>query len=151
MFVTFTFKQFNNVLHMQHFPHSDVSHSINHNYSVPEKCITFNLFQIKMTDKDSKHRKFYEIPTEFESTKTKTSDNQHDIADYIHQNIIGSDTTFLSPFGRKKVVYCDYTASGKALKFIEDFIAQEVLPLYGNTHTTTSVTSLQTTLYRYDM
>eukprot|EP00090_Calanus_glacialis_P001177 TRINITY_DN10816_c0_g1_i1.p1 TRINITY_DN10816_c0_g1~~TRINITY_DN10816_c0_g1_i1.p1 ORF type:complete len:1070 (-),score=297.95 TRINITY_DN10816_c0_g1_i1:54-3263(-) len=103
-----------------------------------------------MTDKDSKHRKFYEIPTEFESTKTKTSENKQQIADYIHQNVIGAETTFLSPFGRKKVVYCDYTASGKSLKFIEDFIASEVLPLYGNTHTTTSVTSLQTTLYRHE-
>jgi hypothetical protein len=101
-----------------------------------------------MTDKESKHRKFYEIPSEFESSKTVLSENQQKISNYIHTNIIGSDSTFLSPFGRKKVVYCDYTASGKSLKFIEDFIAREVLPLYGNTHTTTSVTSLQTTLYR---
>ena len=27
---------------------------------------------------------------------------------------------------------------------------QEVLPVYGNTHTTTSVTSLQTTLFRHE-
>jgi len=103
-----------------------------------------------MTDKESKHRKFYEIPTEFESSKTSTSDNKQQIADYIHQNVVGAETTFLSPFGRKKIVYCDYTASGKSLKFIEEFITGEVLPLYGNTHTTTSVTSLQTTLYRHE-
>ena len=102
-----------------------------------------------MTDKESKHRKFYEIPVEFESGRTRTSENKQKVADYIHQNVIGCETTFLSPFGRKKVVYCDYTASGKSLKFIEDFIATEVLPLYGNTHTTTSVTALQTTLYRF--
>ena len=104
-----------------------------------------------MTDKESKHRKFYEIPTEFESSKTSTSDNKQQIADYIHQNVVGAETTFLSPFGRKKIVYCDYTASGKSLKFIEEFITGEVLPFYGNTHTTTSVTSLQTTLYRLDL
>lgn len=47
------------------------------------------------------------------------------------------------------VVYCDYAASGKSLQFIEDYILKEVLPVYGNTHTTTNVTSLQSTLYRY--
>ena len=47
------------------------------------------------------------------------------------------------------VVYCDYTASGRSLKFIEDYIMTQILPSYGSTHTTTSVTSLQTTLFRY--
>ncbi|KAF4523112.1 hypothetical protein B566_EDAN003126 [Ephemera danica] len=46
------------------------------------------------------------------------------------------------------MIYCDYTASGRSLRFIEDFILQEVLPSYGNTHTSTSTTSLQTTLFR---
>lgn len=47
------------------------------------------------------------------------------------------------------VVYCDYTASGRSLQFIEDYILHEVLPCYGNTHTTTSITSLQSTLFRW--
>ena len=45
-------------------------------------------------------------------------------------------------------LYCDYVASGKSLRFIEDYIMNEVLPSYANTHTTTTVTALQTTLYR---
>lgn len=48
------------------------------------------------------------------------------------------------------MVLTDYTASGKALSCIEDYITNEVLPCYGNTHTTTSVTSLQTTLFRHE-
>ena len=32
-----------------------------------------------------------------------------------------------SPFGRKTALYCDYTASGRSLEFIEDFIQAEVL------------------------
>lgn len=48
------------------------------------------------------------------------------------------------------VIYCDYIASGRSLSFIEDFIYSEVLPNYGNTHTMTSVTSLQTTMFRHE-
>ncbi len=39
-------------------------------------------------------------------------------------------------------------ASGRSLGFIEDFIRDEVLPLYANTHTETSRTGLQTTRFR---
>ena len=38
----------------------------------------------------------------------------------------------------------------RSLTFIEDYIRGQVLPHYGNTHTTTTVTSLQTTLYRHE-
>lgn len=72
------------------------------------------------------------------------------LAAFIDENIIGKQHYFVSPFGKRKVVYCDYTASGKSLHCIEDYIINEVLPTYGNTHTTTSVTSLQTTLFRHE-
>ena len=102
-----------------------------------------------MTEKDSKDRKFYDISVDKKSHSEQSScEDKSKLISYIDVNIVGKESTFLSPFGRKRIVYCDYTASGKSLSFIEDFIAKEVLPLYGNTHTTTTVTSLQTTLYR---
>ncbi len=48
------------------------------------------------------------------------------------------------------MTYADYTASGRALTFLEDFIRDEVLPRYANTHTESSGTGLQTTRLRED-
>ncbi|XP_078577250.1 cysteine desulfurase-like [Branchiostoma floridae x Branchiostoma japonicum] len=71
-----------------------------------------------------------------------------DLMKYVEDNVIGGDNIISGPYGPRKVTYCDYVASGRALKFIEDYIREEVLPLYGNTHTSTSTVSLQTSAYR---
>ena len=68
----------------------------------------------------------------------------------IRNGIIGDDRAIEGPFGVRRVTYADYTASGRSLDFIEDFIREEVMPLYANTHTETSTTGLQTTRFRED-
>ncbi|MEM1032172.1 MAG: aminotransferase class V-fold PLP-dependent enzyme [Myxococcota bacterium] len=68
----------------------------------------------------------------------------------IRQGVIGDNLVLDGPFGRRRMVYADYTASGRSLSFIEDFIRAEVLPLYANTHSESSGTGLQTTQLRED-
>lgn len=70
------------------------------------------------------------------------------LVDYIRESVIGRDEVVDGPFGRKPVIYADYTASGRSLSFIEDYIRSVVLPLYANTHTESSGTGLQTTRFR---
>ncbi len=76
--------------------------------------------------------------------------NVQHLIEKIRDSIIGDDRALNGPYGHRRMTYADYTASGRSLGFIEDFIADEVLPLYANTHTETSSTGLQTTCFRED-
>ena len=68
----------------------------------------------------------------------------------LRRGIIGEGEMMGGPFGPRRVTYADYTASGRSVDFIEDFIRDAVLPRYANTHTESSGTGLQTTRLRED-
>ncbi|HYK69951.1 MAG TPA: aminotransferase class V-fold PLP-dependent enzyme [Streptosporangiaceae bacterium] len=70
------------------------------------------------------------------------------LIDRIRAGIIGEGQLMEGPFGPRRVTYADYTASGRSLDFLEDFIRETVLPLYANTHTESSGTGLQTSRLR---
>jgi len=73
-----------------------------------------------------------------------------DLLNYVRESVVGTNDMVPTPFGPRKLTYCDYTASGRALSFIEEYIQNEVLPLYANTHTLGDATGLQTTLSRHE-
>ncbi|PNQ72605.1 selenocysteine lyase [Hanstruepera neustonica] len=57
----------------------------------------------------------------------------------FRNNIIGIDQEFESPFGKKKIVYTDWTASGRLYRPIEEKLCNEFGPFVANTHTETTV------------
>lgn len=66
----------------------------------------------------------------------------------FRENVIGREQTFESPFGTKKIIYADWTASGRGYWPIESRLLDQVIPFFANTHTETTVTgTLMTQAY----
>lgn len=75
----------------------------------------------------------------------------HDLPDPIaafRDGLIGADIVLDTPTGPKKMIYADYVASGRALRQVEDFVTQEVLPYYANSHTEQSFCGARMTRMR---
>ena len=68
----------------------------------------------------------------------------------FRENTIGNEQYFETPYGRKKMIYADWVASGRLYAPIEEKIAKVIGPYVGNTHTETSETgTLMTKAYKY--
>ncbi len=63
----------------------------------------------------------------------------------LRAGLIGEGIEITTPFGKQRLVYADYTASGRALRQVEDFVATQVLPYYANSHTEASFCGAHTT------
>ncbi|CAI8381278.1 MAG: putative cysteine desulfurase [Polaribacter sp. SA4-10] len=66
--------------------------------------------------------------------------------DQFRKNIVGINQTFLSPYGEKKMVYTDWTASGRLYHPIEEKMLHKFGPFVANTHTETSTSGAAMTL-----
>ena len=66
----------------------------------------------------------------------------------FRKHIIGINQSYQSPYGRKKIVYADWIASGRLYKPIERVITERFGPFVANTHTEASETgTLMTRAY----
>jgi selenocysteine lyase/cysteine desulfurase len=67
----------------------------------------------------------------------------------FRSHVIGFNQEFDSPYGKKKIIYADWTASGRLYQPIEKKISVDVGPFMANTHTESNITSLMMTgLYK---
>ncbi len=67
-----------------------------------------------------------------------------DFIDLLRNETIGGDREITTPFGKRRLLYADYTASGRGLRFVERYMVR-LLELYGNTHTAGNATGVATT------
>lgn len=63
---------------------------------------------------------------------------QPDLPARLRAGLIGESVKITGPRGRVPMLYADYVASGRALRQVEEFVMEHVLPYYANTHTETS-------------
>ena len=72
-----------------------------------------------------------------------------DLEVYFQQfrdNIIGINQEFDSPYGKQKLIYTDWTASGRLYRPIEEKIINEFGPYVANTHTETTFSGTTMTM-----
>ncbi len=72
-------------------------------------------------------------------TKVNKVSNLESYFNRFRSHIIGQDQTFVSPYGEKKIIYTDWTASGRLYRPIEEKLLNEFGPFVANTHTETTV------------
>ena len=89
-------------------------------------------------------------PHAFTGTDISRSSAVVDLVSRIRESVIGEGDVLDGPYGPRRITYADYTASGRALTFVEDYIRRNVLPTYANTHTESSATGLRTSSLRED-
>ncbi|MEP3049514.1 MAG: aminotransferase class V-fold PLP-dependent enzyme [Roseibium sp.] len=61
-----------------------------------------------------------------------------DLTERLRAGVIGEGISIEGPFGKRDLIYADYVASGRALRQIEQFVMEDVLPVYANSHTEAS-------------
>ncbi len=79
------------------------------------------------------------------STKEIPTQLEHYFQEF-RKNIIGIDQEFVSPYGARKIIYTDWTASGRLYRPIEKKMMNDFGPFVANTHTETTVSGTAMTM-----
>ena len=61
-----------------------------------------------------------------------------DLIEILRSGLIGENVQVPGPNGPNPMIYADYVASGRALSQVEDWVANDILPYYANSHTEAS-------------
>lgn len=86
------------------------------------------------------------MPSDMPGHKSSTEDYFRE----FRRNTVGINQEYSTPYGIKKIIYCDWIASGRMYGPIERKMAGTFGPFVGNTHTETSETgSLMTWAYHH--
>ena len=64
----------------------------------------------------------------------------------FREHIVGVEQTFQSPYGVQKLIYSDWTASGRLYASIEEKMLHQFAPFIANTHTETTTSGAAMTL-----
>ncbi|MBN1824707.1 MAG: aminotransferase class V-fold PLP-dependent enzyme [Candidatus Eisenbacteria bacterium] len=62
----------------------------------------------------------------------------------LHREVVGCNFRYATPFGKRLLVYTDYTASGRNVRFLERYL-MKIQESYANTHTEDDETGRSTT------
>ncbi|RWR90658.1 putative cysteine desulfurase [Cinnamomum micranthum f. kanehirae] len=84
----------------------------------------------------------FKLPQDGIINETKSDEEK---CAWLRSQLVGNDVEFDTPFGKRHLTYADHTASGRCLHHIENYIVENVLPFYGNTHTHDSFVGHRTT------
>jgi selenocysteine lyase/cysteine desulfurase len=63
---------------------------------------------------------------------------------FLRSEIVGINTRLTTPYGQRLLTYADYTASGRSLQFVEEYLLSKQV-LYANSHTEDDTTGRVTT------
>lgn len=70
--------------------------------------------------------------------------------DTLRDGVIGEGMRIPGLGGEVPLIYADYTASGRAMRQVEEFVSERVLPFYANSHTEASYCGSYITRLRAD-
>lgn len=129
-------------------PESDVDTKIAEDSKLPRASDIADPEDMMDEEDGDAFRQFVDVDNVHESNASKNALSAEQTFQRLRENVVGAFSPVETPFGEKPLIYADWTASGRAFAPLETYIRDKVYPFYANTHTSTSITGLQSTCFR---